>query len=34
MKDKLKEQGILATTGTSEDFAKFQKMDMERSRRS
>ena len=33
MKDKLKEQGILATTGTSEDFAKFQKMDMERSQK-
>ena len=33
MKDKLKEQGILATTGTPEDFAKFQKMDMERSQK-
>ena len=33
MKEKLKEQGILATTGTSEDFANFQKMDMERSQK-
>ena len=33
MKEKLKEQGILATTGTSEDFVKFQKMDMERSQK-
>lgn len=33
MKDKLKEQGILVTTGTAEEFAKFQKMDMERSQK-
>lgn len=33
MKEKLKEQGILATTGTPEEFAKFQKMDMERSQK-
>lgn len=33
MKDKLKEQGILATPGTAEDFAKFQKEDMERSQK-
>lgn len=33
MKDKLKEQGILATTGTPEEFAKFQKTDMERSQK-
>lgn len=33
MKEKLKEQGILATTGTPEEFAKFQKTDMERSQK-
>ncbi len=33
MKDKLKELGILVTTGTAEDFAKFQKQDMERSQK-
>lgn len=33
MKEKLKEQGILVTTGTAEEFAKFQKMDMERSQK-
>ena len=33
MKDKLKELGILVTTGTAEDFARFQKQDMERSQK-
>ena len=33
MKDKLKELGILVTTGTAEDFVKFQKQDMERSQK-
>ncbi|MCT9812394.1 tripartite tricarboxylate transporter substrate binding protein [Acidovorax sp. Be4] len=33
MKDKLREQGILATPGTAEDFARFQKEDMERSQK-
>lgn len=34
MKEKLKEQGILATTGTSEDFAKFQRRTWNAPRRS
>ncbi|MEG1454469.1 MAG: tripartite tricarboxylate transporter substrate binding protein [Comamonas sp.] len=33
MKDKLKELGILITSGSAEDFAKFQKQDMERSQK-
>ncbi|WP_159916081.1 tripartite tricarboxylate transporter substrate binding protein [Pantoea sp. 18069] len=33
MKDKLREQGILITTGSAEDFARFQKQDMERSQK-
>lgn len=33
MKDKLKEQGILVTTGSAQDFVKFQKQDMERSQK-
>jgi len=33
MKEKLKEQGILTTAGTAEDFIKFQKLDMERSQK-
>lgn len=33
MKDKLKELGILITSGSAEDFVKFQKQDMERSQK-
>ena len=33
MKDKLREQGLLLTPGSVEDFAKFQRSDMERSQK-
>jgi tripartite-type tricarboxylate transporter receptor subunit TctC len=33
MKDKLKEQGLLLTPGSMDDFAKFQRSDMERSQK-
>ncbi len=33
MKDKLREQGLLLTPGSVEDFAKFQAGDMERSQK-
>ena len=33
MKDKLKELGILITSGSAEDYVKFQKQDMERSQK-